>query len=94
MKTSIYAVMDRKLGELVSRSLGLSKSDEVLVREIRQSWRVPGQEPSFLERAPEDYDMMCLGTLDVESGQITTTVPHVVFNFSQLDREVTDAARG
>lgn len=95
METGIYAVYDKKLGEFVSRSLGLAKGDEVLLRELRQAWRVPGHEESFLEKAPGDYDMMYLGTFDVETGRIDPVEPAVILNFSKLDKEVAEnAARG
>jgi len=73
---NIYSLYDRKLREF--GPLVVSNNDESVVRALREG--LPGS-GGTVNKYPEDFDLMCLGALDVDTGLIVPErVPLLVVN--------------
>lgn len=65
----IYSRWDRKLGEI--DGVVLAKNDEMIARGCRAAVK---QDSGLIDHI-EDYELVCLGSVNVESGVITPEVP-------------------
>lgn len=66
----IYSLFDRKVREFLA--LVVCPNDESCVRALRES--LVGS-ASTVTKYPADFDLMCLGEFDVETGVIVPVVP-------------------
>ena len=69
MNKKIYAVYDKK----AQTELGLFEQPNDLVA-IRDFSQVCTKEDSPIAKFAEDYELMCLGTIDTETGKIKSDV--------------------
>lgn len=77
----IYSLFDRKLKEF--GALVVMNNDEAVKRALGESLR-SGQ-AGLLSSHPEDFDLKCLGVIDVERGKITPEeIPALVVNCAEL----------
>lgn len=77
----IYSLFDRKLKEF--GGLVVMNNDEAVKRALAQS--VASPQSGLLSQHPEDFDLKCLGIIDVERGKITPEeIPVLVVNCAEL----------
>lgn len=69
---NLYSLFDKKLGEI--GAIVQAKNLEMIGRALRSLMLSDNEVAKF----PEDYDLVLLGTVDVESGVITPVVPIVI----------------
>lgn len=80
----VFALLDRKLREF-GKQLFLDKNVESLERGLLDSVLSNEGAGSFLAKYPEDYDLYCLGEMDMETGYLTPAEPpRLVSNFGEL----------
>jgi hypothetical protein len=68
MKTSIYAIYDTRAAEIIGSILQLHKHDAVAIRSFAEVVTTKG---TSINSSPDDYQLIRLGTLDTEDGQLT-----------------------
>lgn len=88
----IYSLFDRKLKEY--GPLVVSNNDAAVRRALIDG--VPGS-GSTIAKYPEDFDLMCLGLFDAETGKIVAEAPRLVDNVGSLLPRITrdsDAPNG
>lgn len=81
----IFSMLDKKMGEY--GALVLANNDEVVIRGLSEHL-VGERGNSTLVKHPEDFDLMCVGQFDVETGRIVAWDPKFVCNVSSLRKEV------
>lgn len=80
---SVYSLFDRKLREY--GALVLERNDEAIVRSLIDGVRGSG---SLMEKHPEDFDLMHIGSYNTASGQLGSQAelfaPRLVANLGEL----------
>lgn len=78
----VYSLFDRKLREY--GALVIMNNDDACRRGLAQSFQNSKGQESTIDQYPEDFDCMCLGSFDPESGVINPETPRLVFNCAEL----------
>jgi len=85
----VYSMFDRKVKMFLQ--LQFARNDEEIRRALFDALR---QEQGFAARYPEDYDLMCVGRFDEDTGLLAGTPVRFVLNCRQmLDEEVLRSQR-
>lgn len=82
MKFNFYSIYDRLLGVYLTPFPG--RADVEATRSIVNTLRDPQSRTLPIATNPGDYDLVCLGTFDDESGQIETAKPRLLVNLRAL----------
>lgn len=75
----MYALFDRKVREY--GSVVLARNDEVARRMTADALKGSN---SLYEKHPEDFDLMKLASMDMETGMITAEVPSLIAGLGDL----------
>lgn len=75
----MYSLFDRKMREYGAIVLG--SNDESIVRALRE---MLGSSASTMAKYPGDFDLMCLGVFDPETGVIGAEIPRLVVNVEDI----------
>lgn len=76
----LYSIYDRKMRQYLGTTVMLSVNDETMARELRS--HVP---PDHLHgKYAEDFDLMWIGAMSLETGVIATQVPVYVANLREI----------
>lgn len=77
---NMYTLFDRKLRE--HGQIVLANNDEACKRALKDGLSGSG---STVEKYPEDFDLMCVGSFDSETGMVVPIgIPKLVENVSNL----------
>jgi len=85
----VYCLLDRKLLQFGQGHLVVERNDEAIRRSVVDAVRGSS---SLIEKHPEDFDLMCVGEFDQESGALVGALPRLVANVGDL-LEALNAAR-
>lgn len=80
----IYSLFDRKVREYGQLVLG--SNDATIIRGLVESLSRTGK--NTVEKYPEDFDLMCVGEFNCETGELGPVLPRLVDNVDNLlDKE-------
>lgn len=75
----VYSVFDRKLKEYGQPIL--AKNHEAIRRTVVDGIRGSG---GMVEKHAADFDVMCVGTFDVDSGDLQGQAPQLIANVAEI----------
>lgn len=78
MKKNLFVLFDI-VAISVASTIILADNEEVVMRDLKNS-----QLPGTMGTDPQDYDLMLVGSLETETGKITSIEPRKIVNLGAL----------
>lgn len=82
MKLKLYSMFDRKMNVYLTPFP--ARGDVDALRNVKTSSLHPEMKNTPVGEHPEDFDLVCIGEFDDESGSISSVLPMFIGNVAQI----------
>lgn len=82
MKLKLYSMHDRKMNVYLTPFP--SRGDVDAVRNVKTSSLHPEMKNTPVGEHPEDFDLVCIGEFDDETGAISSCIPMIIGNVALI----------